>query len=81
MLAALGLVLLLAPRLVLGAVAVVLLLFGALLSYVAYKFMMLRKQVNDLAKSVEGSLYTGSFRGSKPDIDISDPESTKIVYH
>lgn len=77
----LGIVLLVAPRLVLGALAFCLLTLGIFLCYVAYKFVMLRKQINTLAKSMESSLYTGSFRTSKPDGDVIEIESGKIVYH
>lgn len=90
LLVALGVVVLLAPRLVLGAIAVCLLALGGLFCYVAYKIMSLRKQLNTLAKNFEGSMY-GSSKGSglggspfsdKPDIDITDFEnSKKIVYH
>jgi hypothetical protein len=77
----LGIVLLLAPRLVLGALAICLLTLGVFLCYVAYKFAMLRKQLNGLAKSMESSLYTASFRGSKPDGDIIEVDGGKIIYH
>lgn len=95
LLIALGVVVLCAPRLVLGAIAFCLLVLGGLLCYVAYKVVALRRQINSLAKSFEGSMY-GSLRGSgfkgaansdklfgdKPDIDITDFENTKkIVYH
>jgi hypothetical protein len=76
-----GLVVLVAPRLVLGAIAAVLLMLGFLFCYVAYKFMMLRKQMSAFAKSVEGSLYSGGFKSTKPDIDVTDLDSDKIVYH
>jgi drug/metabolite transporter (DMT)-like permease len=86
----LGVVVLLAPRLVLGAIAMCLLALGGLFCYVAYKIISLRKQLNTLAKNFEGSMY-GSMKGSglgsspysdKPDIDITDFEnSKKIVYH
>lgn len=90
MLIALGVVVLLAPRLVLGAIAFFLLVLGGLLCYVAYKIIALRRQIATLAKTFEGSVY-GTVRGAggeetqysdKPDIDITDFEnSKKIVYH
>jgi hypothetical protein len=90
LLIALGVVVLLAPRLLLGAIAFCLLALGGLLCYVAFKIVSLRRQLNVMAKNFEGSLY-GSMRGSgvkgspfsdKPDIDITDFEnSKKIVYH
>ena len=95
LLVALGVVVLIAPRLVLGAIAFCLLALGGLLCYVAYKVVALRRRLHSLAKNFEGSMY-GSLRGSgfkgaansdklfgdKPDIDITDFENTKkIVYH
>jgi len=78
---ALGIVLLVAPRLVLGALAMCLLTLGAFLCYVAYKFVTLRKQLNNLAKNMESSLYTGSYKAGKPDGDIIEVQGEKIVYH
>jgi hypothetical protein len=78
---ALGIVLLVAPRLVLGAVAVCLLTLGLFLCYVAYKFVMLRKQISSLAKNMESSMYTGSFRAGKADGDIIEVDDGKIIYH
>jgi hypothetical protein len=90
LLIALGCVVLLAPRFVLGAIALCLLALGGLFCYVAFKIVAIRRQINGLAKNFEGSMY-GSMRGSglkgspfndKPDIDIADFENTKkIVYH
>ncbi len=77
----LGVVLLVAPRLVLGALALCLLTLGIFLCYVAYKFVMLRKQINTLAKNMEGSLYGGAFRNSKSDSDVIEVDGDKIVYH
>jgi len=77
----LGVVLLVAPRLVLGALAFCLLTLGVFLCYVAYKFVMLRKQLSTLTKSMETSLYGASFRAGKPDGDIIEVESGKIIYH
>jgi hypothetical protein len=91
LLIALGIVVLIAPRFVLGAIAFCLLALGALLCYAAYKIIMIRRQINTLAKNFEGSLYgslrgAGSSFGTKPDIDISDfanggESSKKIIVH
>lgn len=91
----LGIIALVFPRLIFGAIALCLLALGGLLCYVAYKIALLRRHINSLAKNLEGSLY-GSRRGAafsvsgdrdslfsdKPDIDITDLENgKKIVYH
>jgi membrane protein implicated in regulation of membrane protease activity len=78
---ALGLVLLIAPRLVLGALALCLLTLGFFLCYIAYKFVAIRKQINSLAKNMESSLYGASFRTTKPDSDVIEVDGDKIVYH
>jgi hypothetical protein len=77
----LGITVLLFPRFFLAVIAMVLVLLGSLLCYITYKFMMLRKQLSSMAKNVESSFYGSSFRGDKPDIDISDLDRDKIVYH
>jgi hypothetical protein len=90
LLIALGAVVLIAPRLVLAVLAIFLLSLGTLFCYLVYKFMALRKQINNLTMNFESSLFgahkgTG-FKGSKysdsGDIDITDLDSfKKIVYH
>ena len=77
----LGIVLLIAPKLVLGALAFCLLTFGALMCYATYKISMFRKQVNTLAKNMESSFFTAGMRGSKPDIEVSEESESKIVFH
>jgi hypothetical protein len=78
---ALGVTVLLFPRFFMAVLAVCFLAIGALMCYLAYKFMMLRKQLNSLAKNMESSLYGASFRRPKPDIEVLDAEGEKIVYH
>ena len=77
----LGVVVLLAPRLLLAAIAFCLLALGGLFCYVAYKIVAIRKQINTLSKNIESSLYTGSFTRSKSDIDITDLDEKKIILH
>ena len=76
-----GLTLLIAPRLVLGVLAFCLVSFGAIFCYIAYKLVAFRRQVQNLTKSFEQSFSASGFTGHKADIDITDIESKKIVYH
>lgn len=81
MLILLGIVVLLAPRLVLGAIAFVLLGLGLLLCYVAYKFIVFKRHVQELTKNLEGAFPGSGFQGHKKDIDLTDLESKKIIFH
>ncbi len=63
LLMALGITALVAPRLIFGAIAFCLLALGFLFCYLAYRIAVFRRQINSLAKNLEGSLY-GSRRGS-----------------
>lgn len=81
MLILLGLVVLVAPRLVLGALAFLLLGIGALLCYVAYKFVVFKRHIEGLAKNFEGTFQASAFHTGKPDIDVTELESKKIIYH
>ena len=78
---ALGVTVLLFPRLFLTAIAVCLVGLGALFCYLAYKFIMLRKQLGSLAKSMESSLYGSSFRSRKADTEFTEIDKDTIVYH
>ncbi len=77
----LGLVVLVAPRLVLATIALCLLVVGGVCCYVAYKLVAFRRQVQALTKSFESSFQSSSFHSRKPDIDITELESKKIVFH
>lgn len=77
----LGLTLVVAPRLVMGVLAFGLVMFGVIFCYIAYKLVAFRRQVQSLTKSFEKSFSSGGFSGHKADIDITDSENTKIVYH
>ena len=77
----LALVVLVAPKLVFGALAFVLLTAGVLLCYVAYRIMRFKKQLSEMAKDFEKRFSVHSFPVDKPDIDITDLDSKKIVYH
>lgn len=81
MLILLGIVVLAAPRLVLGALAFVLLGLGLLLCYIAYKFVIFKRHVQELTKNFEGSFPGTTFQTNKKDIDLTDLESKKIIFH
>jgi hypothetical protein len=59
MLIALGVVVIAAPRLVMWTVALFLLSLGALLCYLTYKILMVKRQLNRFAKSFEDSVMAG----------------------
>lgn len=77
----LGLVVLVAPRLVLATIAFCLLMVGAVCCYVAYKLVAFRRQIQSLTKSFESSFQSPGFHSRKPDIDITELEGKKIVFH
>lgn len=81
LLIALGVVVLIAPRLVLAAIALCLLALGALLCYVAYKLVAFKRQVQSLTKNFEASFHSTGFSPGKKDIDITEFESKKIILH
>ncbi len=77
----LGLTVLVAPKFVLGVIAFCLVMFGAIFCYIAYKLLAFRRQVQNLTKNFERGFSSSGFAGHKADIDITDIESKKIVYH
>lgn len=77
----LGLTLLIAPKLVMGVLAFGLVMFGVMFCYIAYKLVAFRRQVQSLTKSFESSFSASGFPGHKADIDITESDSKKIVYH
>ena len=77
----LALVVIVAPKLVFGALAFVLLSMGLLLCYVAYRIVRFKRQLSEMARDLEKRFYVQSFPVDKPDIDITDIESKKIILH
>lgn len=77
----LALVVLVAPKLVFGALAFVLLTLGLLMCYVAYRIIRFKRQVTEMAKDFEKRFSVQGFPLEKPDIDITDIDSKKIVFH
>ncbi len=77
----LAVVIIVAPKFVFGAVAALLFVFGAALCYVAYRVIKFKRQLNEMAKNFERDFASQGFPMDKPDIDITEPDSKKIVYH
>ncbi len=81
MLMLLAVVVLVAPKLVFGAIAAVLFAVGLLLCYVAYRVIRFKRQLRDMAKNFERQFSSHDFPMGKPDIDITELNEKKIVYH
>lgn len=77
----LAVVVIAAPKLVFGAIAVVLFATGLLLCYVAYRIVRFKRQLREMAKNFESQFSAHDFPMDKPDIDITDLDSKKIVFH
>ena len=77
----LGIAVVVAPKLILGIAAMFIIAIGAVFCYLAYKVIGLRKQLRTLAKNFQAPMYDTNFTSEKPDIDITDFEEKKIVYH
>jgi hypothetical protein len=77
----LAVVVLVAPRLVFGAIAMVLLSLGLLLCYVAYRIVKFKRQLSDMARDIEKRFTAQGFPLDRPDIDITEVDDKKIVIH
>jgi len=77
----LGVVVLIAPRLVLATIALCLLSLGALFCYIAYKLVAFKRQVQSLTKTFEASFHSAGFDPGKRDIEVTEFESKKIILH
>lgn len=77
----LAVVVLVAPKLVFGAIAVVLFAVGILLCYVAYRIVRFKRQLREMAKNFEAQFSKHDFPMDKPDIDITDLDAKKVVFH
>ena len=89
LLIALALVVIFSPKLFLGAIAIVVLCFGMLMCYVAWRIICFKKHVSQMTKDLERRFYAHSSNMEdpldafmeKPDIDITETDSKKIIYH
>lgn len=77
----LAMIIIVAPKLVFGALAVVLFAFGLLLCYVTYRVIKFKRQLREMVGNFEKDFTAQGFPMDKPDIDITDSDSKKIVYH
>jgi len=77
----LGAVIILAPKFFLAAVSTLLILMGGLLCYVAWKFVRLKKQFSRFAQDIQNSVEIRSFNVRGDDIDITETDTKKILYH
>lgn len=77
----LGAVIFLAPKLFLATIATFFVLLGAACCYVAWKFIAFKRHVTKLAEELHNSVEIRSFHAQNDDIDITDPESKKILFH
>lgn len=75
----LGILVVLAPRLIIAALAGVLLFVGALLCFLAYKFIQFQKKIVNLSKEMESKVQFQSFE-IRPR-HSEEVESKKIVFH
>ena len=77
----LGLIIVAAPKFFLAAVSTILILMGAMLCYVAYKFLCLKKQLAKFAQDLNNSVEIKSFQVRHDDIDITESDTKKILFH
>lgn len=83
LLMAFALIVVCAPRLLLGALAFILFSFGALLCFLAWKFMQFKSHLNRLAKDLEGKIQVQAFEVQNGDIEVEvgEVDSKKVVFH
>jgi hypothetical protein len=75
----LGILVVLAPRLVIAALAGILLFVGALLCLFAYKFMQFQKKITSLSKQMESKVQFQGFEMQSRRGE--EAETKKIVFH
>ena len=77
----LGILVVAAPRLIIAAIAGVLLFVGALLCFIAYKFVQLQKRFTTMSKDMESRFQMHSFEIRPSPQEKGDVDSKKIVFH
>jgi hypothetical protein len=81
LLMALALIVVFAPKLLLGAIALILFMLGAFLCFVAWKFMQFRQHLSRLAKDLEGKIQVQAFHVQNGDIEVTERDSKKVIFH
>jgi hypothetical protein len=77
----LGLLVIAAPRLVIVALAGILLFLGALFCFVAWKFIQLKNRFAAMTRDLEGKIQVQAFQvRPRPETSV-ETDSKKIVYH
>ena len=76
-----GVVTLLAPRLILAVVAAFFLFLGLLFAFVAWKFIQLKKQVHETAQKFGSQIQIQAVQMGDPEDAEFYEEEKKIVYH
>jgi hypothetical protein len=78
---ALGLLVVFAPRLLIGAVAAVFVFIGLLFCYAAWKVVQFKRKLRIIAKDVEAKFKVEEFQIRQPDIEVDPADYKKIVVH
>ena len=78
----LGIVVLIAPRLVIAALASILFLVGFVCCYLAWKFIRFKRQLTSFTRDLGGKIQIRAYQVKSSD-DVIDVEvdDKKIVYH
>lgn len=77
----LGALILLAPKFFLAAIAMFFMLLGLACCYIAWKFISFKKQVQKMAQEFHNSIDPRVFSAHNDDIDITDTDNKKILFH
>lgn len=76
-----GLVVIIAPRLILGALASLFIFVGVLACYVAWKISQFKKKLQKMAEQVEVHYHSEATRTHRPDVELNESDYKKIVFH
>jgi hypothetical protein len=77
----LGLLVVLAPRLLVGAVATLFIFVGAVACYVAWKIAQFKRHLREVAQQVEIKAAEEKVRAAHPDIELDESDYQKIIFH
>lgn len=77
----LGALIFLAPKFFLAAIAMFFVLLGVACCYIAWKFMSFKKRVQKMAEQFQSSVDINAFNIQNDDIDITESDSKKILFH